>query len=262
MKKISNHQLWRLALGVSSLALCLSGCGGGGKGASLTMTSTPNLPVTNLQGIWGPGTLGLDVASAVAFSDGTLWLVSSSGASLQLYTATFQGDASNYTATGKKYTSGAIVAPVSVVFTALATSKTSFTGTVTPTGGSSSAFNLGSYSASRYETPASLAELAGSWTGTRGGGTQGVTWTLSATGGLTGSSTNGCTYTGSAVVHTVPVPVGVFDLTLHESCNVLAVTTLKDFSGIVTLSADKLAANFAFTTSSGLEGDIQPTTKL
>ena len=243
-------------------ALLLAGCGGGGS-APADLTPIPNLPVTSVQGIWGPGTVGTDIASAVAFSDGTLWMVATSAGKLQLYKATLQGNASNYTATGKQYSSGSVTAPVSVDFTAQATAKTSLSGSLTPAGGAATAFSFtNSYNQSRYETAAVLADLTGSWTGTRGGGTDSVTWTLTSAGALTGTSTNGCTYTGSAAVHSVPVAVGVFDLTLHESCTVLAATTTKDFAGIVTLSADKLSANFAFTNSTGSEGDVQPTTKL
>ena len=223
---------------------------------------TAHLPVASLQGLWGPGNLGSDPASAVAFSDGSFWMVSTQGGKLQLYTASFQGNSGDYTASGKLYDSGSGAAPVGVAFTALATAKTSLHGTVTPDGGVATLFSFATYNTSRYETPAALADLTGSWKGTRSGGITTVTWTVTSAGALTGASSNGCSYTGTAAVHSVPVPVGVFDLTLHESCMVFGVTTAKDFSGIVTLSADKLSANFAFTNSSGSEGDVQPTTRL
>lgn len=246
-------------LGAVGFSVALVGCGGGGGGSAPATL----LPTTTLQGIWS-GTVGSDLASAVVLSDGKAWLIANS-APVQLYAATLQGTSTGYSATGKQYTSGSAAAPVAVSFVASPTAKSSLSGTVTPTGGLPTAYNF-TYQ-SRYETAAVLSEIAGTWLGTQAASTLAVEWVISAAGVVTQgpNNSNGCTYTGNVEVHSVPVPVGVFDLSLRESCTALSVTTTKDFVGIVTLNTAKTAATFAFMRSDtgheGLEGYVQPTTK-
>lgn len=256
--KNSNFTSSALAvLGAIGFAVALVGCGGGGS------DSPSVLPTTTLQGIW-TGTVGSDAASAVVLSDGKAWLIANS-TPVQLYAASLQGTSTGYSATGKQYTSGSTAAPVAVSFVASPTAKSSLSGTVTPTGGLPTAYNF-TYQ-SRYETAAALSDIAGTWFGTQAASTLAVEWVISSAGVVSqgANNSNGCTYTGNVAVHSVPVPVGVFDLTLKESCTALSVTTVKDFVGIVTLNVGKTAATFAFTRSDvgheGLEGYVQPTTK-
>lgn len=246
-------------LGTIGFATALVGCGSGGGGdAPATL-----LPTATLQGIW-TGTVGSDAASAVVLSDGKAWLIANS-TPLKLYAASLQGTSTDYSATGKQYTSGATAAPVTVALSASPTTKSVLSGTITPTGGLPTAYNF-TYQA-RYETAATLSDIAGTWMGTQAASTLAVEWVITSAGVLTqgANNSNGCIYTGTVTVHSLPVPVGVFDLSLRESCTALNVTTVKDFVGIVTLNVAKTNATFAFTRSDvgheGLEGYVQPTTK-
>ncbi len=246
-------------IGAVGFAVALVGCGGGGGGSD----SPTVLPTTTLQGIW-TGTVGSDAASAVVLSDGKAWLIANSSP-VQLYVASLQGTSTGYSATGKQYTSGSVATPVAVSFVASPTAKSSLSGTVTPTGGLPTAYNF-TYQ-NRYETAAVLSDIAGTWFGTQAASTLTVEWVISSTGVVSqgANNSNGCTYTGNVAVHSVPVPVGVFDLNLKETCTALSVTTVKDFVGIVTLNTTKTAATFAFTRNDtgheGMEGYVQPTTK-
>ena len=245
-------------LGAMGCAVGLVGCGGGG-GASAPASV---LPTTTLQGIW-TGKVGSDAASAVVLSDGKAWLIANS-TPVQLYAATLQGTSTGYSATGKQYTSGSTAAPVTVSLAASATAKSSLNGTITPTGGLPTAYNF-TYQ-NRYEIAALLSDIAGTWQGTQAASAVVVEWVISSAGVVSqgANNSNGCIYTGTVAVHSVPVPVGVFDLTLRESCTALSVTTVKDFVGIVVLNP-ATNATFAFTRSDagheGLEGYVQPTTK-
>jgi hypothetical protein len=224
-----------------------------------TVPGTVVFAASNLQGIWTSGLVGGVAASAVVLANGNAWVVVNNSP-VQMYTGALQGTASAYSGTGKQYISGSAAVPAVVTFALdAAPVKTTLTGTITPAGQAAQAFSF-SYAA-RYETPALLADIAGTWAGTKSAGTVGVTWTINSSGVLSGSSTSGCTYGGGVAVHSVPVAVGIFDLTLVETCNNLGVDVVKNFAGIVTLNTAKTAANFAFTTSSGSEGDIQSTLK-
>jgi hypothetical protein len=237
---------------------------GAGTGESVTqaMSGAAVFSASNLQGIWGTGVVGGFPASAVVLSNGSAWVVVNPITTpIQMYAVALQGTASAYAGSGKQYISGSQAVPTVVAFAvnAAAAVKTTLTGTITPSGLDPQAFNF-LYDA-RYDTPASLADMNGTWTGNRSNNSVAVTWSVNASGVLSGSSTSGCGYAGTVAVHSVPVPVGVFDLTLSETCTNLGVSATKDFAGIVTLSADKTKANFAFTTSSGSEGDIQSMSK-
>jgi hypothetical protein len=259
MKNFNYSSSVLAVLGAVGFTVALVGCGGGGGGS----TPAKLLPTTTLQGIW-IGTVGSDAASAVVLSDGKAWLIANS-APVQLYAATLQGTTTGYSATGKQYTSGSLAAPVAVSFSASPTAQSALSGTVTPTGGLPTAYSF-TYQ-NRYETPALLSDIAGTWSGTQAGSAFVVEWVINSAGVVSegANNSNGCIYTGNVAVHTVPLPVGDFDLTRRESCTALGATTVKDFAGIVTLNVGKTGATFAFTRSDtgheGLEGYVQPTIK-
>ncbi len=226
-----------------------------GKGNPKTVTQTLStaviLGVGDLPGIWN-GTVGGGQASAVILSNGNAWIVANNAGQVQLYTATLSGTDTVYTGSGKQFISGSAAAPIAVSFAPTVVSKASLGGTLTPAGQAAQTLSF-TYD-SRYQTAAALADVTGKWQGTKSAGAVVVTWDVSAAGALTGSSTAGCTYTGALAVHS---SVGVFDLTLNETC----AATVKAFTGIVTLNAAKTSANFAFATANGSEGDIQSTNK-
>ncbi len=246
MQKITSKPLLITALGAVTLASLLAGCGGG---------SSPSLlPTSNLQGIWTAGTLGTEAASMVVLSSGASWLLSNH-APVQLITSPLKGTVTGYDGAGIEYTSGSTPAPAAVSYAASVVPKQTLTGTVTQAGQAARAFSF-SYD-SRYETAALQADIAGTWKGTKNAATVAVTWDISGSGALTGSSTTGCLYGGTVAVHGAgAVPVGVFDLTLVETCNILGVDVVKSFGGIVVLNAAKTNATFAFSTEAGNEGDF------
>ncbi len=216
---------------------------------------------SNLQGIWTAGTIGVDAASMVVLSNGATWMLVNHSPQVQLIVAALKGTANGYDGTGKQYTSGLVAAPVVVSFLTSVVERVSQTGTVTPVGAAAKNYSF-SYD-NRYQSPALMSDIAGNWSGSRNAGTVLVNWSVSAAGVLTGSSTAGCSYAGTIGVHGAnAVPVGVFDLVLTETCINLGVTDVKNFAGIVTQDAAKTAAIFAFTTTSGSEGDAQRMTKV
>ncbi len=199
-----------------------------------------------------------DAASAVVLSSGKTWIVVNHAGQLQMYAGTLEGTTTAYAGNAKQYISGSTAVPAAVSLSA-AVNTTALSGTLTLAGQPQS-FSFSNDA--RYTTPALLSDLTGTWVGSKGAGSVVITWSVSAAGALTGSSSSGCSYTGTVAVHSVPVPVGVFDLGLSETCTNLGASTTKDFAGIVMLDTAKTAANFAFTTSSGTdEGDVQATKK-
>lgn len=257
-----NYKTTALAA-LSAIGVCfaLAGCGGGDGSAGMPATPSPILlPTGALQGIWS-GTLGNDAASAVVLSSGKTWLITNS-TPVKLYAASLQGTSSAYGATGQQYISGS---SADVVWAATPVAKSSLTGTITATGGLPVAYNL-TYQ-SRFESAASMSDIAGTWQGTQAAGSLAVAWVISAAGVVTQGVNNssGCLYSGEVAVHMVPVPVGVYDLRLQEVCTALGVSTTKDFVGIVTLNEAKTSATFAFVRSDagnvGLEGYALTTLK-
>jgi hypothetical protein len=253
MQTITSKSTLVTALGAVTLASLLAACGGGSSDAPASV-----LPTSNLQGIWTAGTLGTETASMVVLSSGASWLLVNH-APVQLITSVLKGNTTGYDGTGIEYTSGSTPAPAAVSYAAAVVPKKTLTGTVTQTG-QSRALSF-SYDP-RYETAALQTEVVGTWTGTKNAGSVAVTWKIVDSGALTGSSTSGCSYGGNVLVHGAgAVPVGVFDLTLVETCSERGVDVVKNFGGIVVLNAAKTGATFAFSTAAGTEGDFLSTSK-
>jgi hypothetical protein len=223
---------------------------GNRESSTSSVTGKVAFSTSNLQGIWGTGTVGGVPASMVVLASGASWLLVNNSP-VSTITAALNGTDSGYAGAGTQYTSGATVAPATVSFSATATPKSALSGTIT-SGTVAKAFSF-SYE-NRYETPAQLFDIAHVWRGTKNASTIQFTWTVAADGALSGTSTAGCSYAGSNVkVHADgAVSVGVFDLTLKETCSGIA----KDLAGIATLSADKSVAVFAFSNAAGSEGDF------
>ena len=223
---------------------------GNHESASFTVTGKVVFAAANLQGIWTPGTVGGDAASLVVLSSGAAWFVVNHAGQGQMFTSTLAGTATGYAGTGTEYLTGSTVVNASVAFAASATPKATLNGTITPSGEAARAFSF-AYDP-RYDTPALLSDIAGTWKST---GAVVVTWSISAAGVLSGNSTLGCDYAGSSVA--VHGATGVFDLVLNETC----AGTVTVFNGIATLNAAKTGANFAFANSAGTEGQFVATSK-
>ena len=228
---------------------------GNRESATSSVTSKVAFSTSNLQGIWGTGTVGGVPASMVVLASGASWLLVNNSPVSTIIT-TLSGTDSGYVGAGTQYTSGAAAAPAAVAFSAKVTPKSALSGTIT-SGSVAKAFSF-TYE-SRYEQAASLTDIAHTWHGTKNTSTIEFTWTVALDGALTGTSTAGCSYAGSNVkVHADGlVSVGVFDLALKETCS----DVVKNFAGIATLSADKSVVVFAFSTAAGTEGDFLRMTK-
>jgi hypothetical protein len=253
MQTITSKPSLVTALSAVTLASLLAACGGGSDNPASA------LPTSNLQGIWTAGTLGTETASMVVLPSGASWLLVNH-APVQVITAALNGTLTGYDGSGIEYTSGSTPAPAAVSYAASVVPKQTLTGTVTQSGQAARTFSF-SYD-SRYEAAALQSDVAATWKGTKNAGTVEVTWAIAGSGALTGSSTSGCLYDGTVLVHGAgAVPVGVFDLTLKETCNNLGVDVVKNFSGITVLNAAKTNATFAFSTATGSEGDFLSTSK-
>ena len=97
-----------------------------------------------------------------------------------------------------------------------------------------------------FETPSKLSDTVGRWNTSFAQGAIKVTLDFTALGAITGTSTTGCTYTGSVVPH--PAGIAVFNLTLNEACLNQA---SRSYSGITTVNAAGTSLSAAYTTADG-----------
>jgi hypothetical protein len=213
---------------VSLLALTLVACGG-------SPSSEPTLSVSSLQGIWRSPTGSASTLSAVALPDGKVWALISNASSTRVVKGNFAVQNNAYLASGKSFTLGTTTVS-STSLTATVLEKTSLSGDIS-TGGLNENYTM-AYQA-RYDTSASLSDFAGTWSTTLGPGT--VSWTIGATGALTGARTTGCTYTGQLSVRTEQK--AVLDAAITETC-AGAVTQL---GGVAVKSEDKSSINLLMT---------------
>ena len=117
-------------------------------------------------------------------------------------------------------------------------------GTISATSGST-ALTL-AYNKTRSETPANLADAVGVWKGSYNGGSIVSTLTVaSTTGAVSGSSTTGCTYSGTLMPR--QADPAFFDVNFTESCPAFAGTTVVTLSGIAILNETANALSFAAT---------------
>lgn len=95
---------------------------------------------------------------------------------------------------------------------------------------------------------AAQADAAGDWRATSGSNAVVTKWTVADGGGVTGSSTTGCTYTGnvSAIAKTA-----AYTANFDESCSDGSKTS---FAGIATVNPQKSSLTVTATTSDGAKG--------
>ena len=181
--------------------------------------------------------------------DGHLWAVNvmGTGASsvTQVLKATLAVEGAGYNATGKIYTfgnstgAGSSSEAVSLPVSATVVPNTSLTVQVGPAAGAQPPFTLAWQS--RYDTGATLAGFAGQWNGAIGAGT--VSWTITPQGGITGSRTTGCTYTGQLALR--PERKAVVDTQVQEDC----AGTRTQLTGVATLNPDTGRLSVVTTTA-------------
>ena len=226
--------------------MLLAGCGGGGSEPEPTPEPTPEPgptpTLTAAQGIWQSATGGATSTSAIVLPDGGFWAVQVSGTGASTTTRvlkarlTVQG--SGYSATGKSYTlGGSTSAPATAPVAASVVEKTSLSVRVGADAGDES---LSLAWQGRYDTSASLAGFAGSWSATLGPGT--VHWSMDEQGRITGSRTTGCTYTGQLALR--PERKAVVDALVQEDCAGVRIP----LEGVATINPDSGRMSMVLTT--------------
>jgi len=246
MKRMNNFY----KLSVSVLTLALFGCGGGSSSDSV-IPMPPVVPtppaveaqtVAALQGIWQSPAGAASTISAIVLPDGTSWSVVTTGTTTSLLKTSFVAQSSGFAGTGRAYTLGTITVD-DITATASVVEKTSMSGMVSRAGQTES-YAL-SYQ-SRYDTPTTLADLAGTWSATLGPGV--VTWVIAGDGVLTGSRTTGCTYSGSLSLRSEAK--SVVDVAITETCS--GTDTL--LSGVAALGVGKTNLGMVMTTPNDAAG--------
>lgn len=230
----------------------LLACGGGG-GDGGTAPPPPPAPSdpSAAQGFWSGQVNAQTTASAVLLPDGTAWNVLRTGAvinSLVRGTTTVSGTA--FSISGQSFNiAGGAPAGYSISGT-LAPKATLTVAAAQGAPGYTLAYNKS------YETAAKLSDVAGRWNASFGGGALQLALDFSAAGALTGSSSAGCTYSGSVVPH--PAAIAVFNLSLAETC---AGTPAQQFAGIATLNEARTLLSAAFTTPNLSAGGLFQATR-
>jgi hypothetical protein len=230
-------------LATCAVALALAACGGGGD-------DTPPAPVapstTALQGLWQSTATGSVTSAAMVLPDGRMWLVTTdttnSPASTRLVKARLVGTAGSaiFSGTGTRhFVDRDSALPIGVTVSANVVEKATLNGGISGIT-VSEGYNLAYLS--RYDTPAVLADHAGTWTATLGPGV--VTWAVNASGALSGTRTTGCTYTGQISLR--PEQKALVEVAIAENC----AGSLTTLSGVGALSADKGRLSL-FLTSAG-----------
>jgi len=238
MMKISDWKHKSMLFSLVSLlmvtALNIAGCGGG-NGAPPASTS--------IKGLWA-GTQGSTETSAIILSNGDSWLVfQESGVATKFARMQTTTNGTSFSSSGYQY-----LLQSGVTEAASASGNFVEKASITATSGGNS-LNL-SYN-SQYEVPASSNDAAGSWKGTYGGGASSLNLTVSSVGVLSGSSSTGCTYSGSLQPRSADP--AVFDIRFNETCVTGATTSLE---GIATFNTLKTGISFAVTTSDKSRGAL------
>ncbi len=221
-----------LLAALTAITLGLSACGGGGSDegpAGIQPTSSI------LQGRWT--STGIDpayTAIAVPASTGantpavdTLWGLAQDGSTLYKLQAN-GADGAAATVTGKRFTLGtAAVAGVTPgSYSVSSTAGTQLT--LQSALGASATFTR----SDAMSTPLRADQANGNWRAALG--SIEVSWTVQSAGtanNLTGTSTSGCTYSGTS---TVVASQSLYQVSFDENC----AGTMQRFSGIATLSGD------------------------
>lgn len=225
----------KISLALSALLLgVLTACGGGGGGDG---SAAPGASA-QVQGRWTTTTgsnpaytaIGLPASSASA----PVWLLANDATRLLKLTAQDNG-----TLTGKAYTLGQTSAAAAINgqwSTSASTSKSLMLSGLP--GGALTLAQTDPLTAASVQ-----ADVAGTWKATAGGNAQTVSWTVAASGAVSGSSTTGCTYTGTL---TAMGNASAYTAAFRETCSDGAST---QFNGIATLNSTKNALSVVATSA-------------
>lgn len=223
-----------------TLTFALGACGDGGGN---TTAAPPTPQTTLLQGLWQSQNSSASTTAAVVLPDGRMWMAltdtSVTPATTRLVKTTLSGLSGSFTGNAKRYsfvTTSDV--PVTATVTANVVEKSSLSGMIR-SGGTNEAYTLGYLS--RYDTAAELSEFTGVWSATLGSGV--VSWTISATGALSGTRTTGCTYAGQLSLRAERK--AVVEAAIAETC----AGSVTQLSGVGALTSDKSRMSLFMTSS-------------
>lgn len=258
------------AVALGACAAALTACGGGGGGFEVVPPPMVN-PQLAMQGFWSgsiaPAPDAATAASAIVMPNGTTWIVYErttattpatvvptavaniplTGTAVSATDATVAGSGSYYRL------SDGVRSAVSASGTASTAGAGSLKGTATVGTNAASTFNWTKASTS-FTTQAQQSAVTGTWRGTAGGNTVQITWTISAAGAVTGTSTTGCNYTGTV---TPATGVAVYNVAVSEDC----AGTVKAMAGVATVAATAPQLRVVFTADAGAQGGLISFTK-
>jgi hypothetical protein len=233
------------------ILLCLTqtfGCGSDGE--NNTTIITPSSNSASMKGVW-VGRQGAVTTSAVVLADGDSWMVfQESGVTSRFAHIKMTSNGNSFGGSGKLYslatgTSDIISAGGAFVEKQSLSAIIKAENNINPI--DTTKFEL-AYD-TQYETTANINDLNGSWKGTSDNKSASRTMTITA-GAVTGTSTTGCTYTGT--VKNRITDKALFDLGLTETCQ----GTSNTFTGIATVNAAKSGVSFTASTTDDKKGII------
>lgn len=262
--QLKSTQLSRIVvlMAMTGLAACGGGGGGGGGGTEVAPGPAPipaPAPSTDPKAVAGFWTTRVDAqttASAIFLPEGQAWTVlqntsvPTSGTTATLTTTTLARGSITVSdnalaVTGPSYTFSNPALVGTYALSGTFVPKTSISVSAQTSGATPTPALTWAYNAA-FEIPARLSDAVGRWNTSFAQGAIKVTLDFTALGAITGTSTTGCTYTGSVVPH--PAGIAVFNLTLNEACLNQA---SRSYSGIATVNAAGTSLSAAYTTSDG-----------
>ena len=223
-------------------SLGMVGCGGGGSAASTGPT------ISELRGFWS-GATGASLGKVVSLGDATMWLVEEvNSVPVAVTKAAWSASNGGLTGTGRR-----------VVVDTGAGSDVSLTVSAVGAGASlSGTFNAAAFSwtySSAGVGSLASSSLQGTWTGQFNQGAVALTWTISSTGKITGTTTTGCVYDGALGDRTDNLRV--VDLKVSENC----AGTVKPLTGVGTVDSTGKLASFPYMADNGSAAGVFRLTK-
>lgn len=221
---------YSLALSVL-LAATLTACGSGGGG-----DSSVSGPSAQVQGRWATAAGSTPAYTAVGVpasnASATVWVLANDASRLAKVTVQDSG-----ALTGKAYALGQSTAAIAITgqWSTPAAKSIALTGVTSGT--------LTFAQTDALTAAAVQADAAGNWTATTGGGARTVTWTVAASGAVSGSSTTGCTYSGTLAAM---ANASAYTAAVREAC---ADGVISQYSGIATLNPAKNALSMVATSA-------------
>lgn len=234
---MTNKTILLTTLNGAMLCAALVGCGGGGS------SDTPAPTLSNVQGFWS--TAG---ASAVILPNGQAWVVyDSAGSVTALAQAGVVQNGSGFVSVGKYFALPGGAAQTYGLSGNLPAARGNDLSTSSRIGSGDVVVATWVYNKA-YDTPVAQTSVQGHWSGKLGADI--LSWDFDAAGKLTGTSTTGCSYSGTLTVN--PTASAVLDAAMTENCagNILSL------SGIATLGADKAHISLAYTTAGAAQGGV------